>query len=278
MAGNSRIEWTDATFNPWLGCQKVSGACDHCYAEALALRWKSVKWGPRAVRKRTSEANWRKPLVWNRQAEKAGRSARVFCASLADVFDNKAPKGAREDLWDLIGECTWLDWQLLTKRPQNIRKMLPLNWDVGWEYVWLGTTTENQKEYNRRWPALWEIPAWVRFISYEPALGSLSLKPLMDSYGLPDWVIIGGESGPHARPLNPRWVQELIEECEELGVAVFLKQWGSWASNPLVQLGTPVAEVKESDPYGKGGALLDGNLIREFPVSWNRRGGEAIIW
>ena len=109
MAENSGISWTDHTFNPWLGCSNVSPGCDHCYAETLAKRWKNVEWGPRAERLRTSAANWQKPRTWNRRAERTGRRERVFCASLSDVFDLKAPEGWRHDLWDLIADTPFLD-------------------------------------------------------------------------------------------------------------------------------------------------------------------------
>src|SRR5580692_7935980 len=122
MGENSKIEWCDHTFNPWIGCQKVSPGCDHCYAETQnnLRKWNGGKWGPHAPRKRTSEANWKKPLQWQKRAAEFSGRRRVFCASLADVFDNKAPDGARDDLFDLIRETPSLDWLLLTKRPENI--------------------------------------------------------------------------------------------------------------------------------------------------------------
>ena len=129
MAENSNISWCDHTFNPWIGCQKVSPGCDSCYAEALMdTRFGKVQWGPEGERKLTSDANWRKPLTWNRKAATAGERPRVFCASLADVFDNQAPQAWRRRLWSLILDTPNLDWLLLTKRPQNISKMMPWNW------------------------------------------------------------------------------------------------------------------------------------------------------
>ncbi|MBX9593540.1 MAG: phage Gp37/Gp68 family protein, partial [Roseomonas sp.] len=144
MGANTGIEWADHTFNPWIGCQAVSPACDNCYAETLV---NGRMGGDFAVRRRTSPRNWRLPLKWDRDAAKAGKRARVFCASLADVFDNQADPAWRGDLWDLIWETRWLDWMLLTKRPQNIAKMLPTkvagaldDWGEGWPNVWIGTT------------------------------------------------------------------------------------------------------------------------------------------
>ena len=189
MAENSNISWCAHTFNGWVGCQKVSPGCDHCFAEALMdTRFGKVQWGPDGERKLTSDANWRKPLTWNRKAAAAGERPRVFCASLADVFDNQAPEGARERLWQLIRDTPNLDWLLLTKRPQNIARMLPYGWGDGWPNVWLGTSTENQEEYDRRWPILAKIPVVVRFVSVEPLLDRIDY---FDGHEVPDWVIVG---------------------------------------------------------------------------------------
>jgi protein gp37 len=222
MAENSKIEWTDHTFNPWIGCQKVSAGCDHCYAESLSNRYGWVTWGPNGERKRTSEANWKKPRQWNRAAKAAGKRPRVFCASLADVFDNQVDPSWRIDLFDLIGDCEHLDWLLLTKRPENIAKMLPTNWNVGdFANVWIGTTCEDQAAYDRRWPILHKIPAAVRFISYEPAIGPLRLH---SNDFQPDWLICGGESGPGARYMEPAWADRIRKDCKGEGVSFFMKQ------------------------------------------------------
>ena len=224
MGEFSNIEWTDHTFNPWIGCQRVSPGCDHCYAEAMMdHRYHRVEWGPHGKRDRTSEANWRKPLQWARSARDNGARARVFCASLADVFDNKVDRAWRVDLFNLIEKTPELDWLLLTKRPENIKKMLPPNWGDGYANVWLGTTTEDQEHYDHRWPILSAIPAVVHFVSYEPALGPLQIETgTNDAY--PDWIICGGESGSGARYMKPRWARKLRDECERLDVAFFMKQ------------------------------------------------------
>lgn len=220
MAENSKIEWTTHTFNPWIGCQKVSPGCDHCYAEALMdTRWGKVKWGPHGERKRTSEANWKLPLRWAKAAK--GTRPRVFCASLADVFDNQANTSWRADLFALIEATPELDWLLLTKRPENVTKMLPDDWGDGYPNVWLGTTCEDQKNYDRRWPILRSIPARIRFISYEPAIGPLRLSGAMAD---PDWIICGGESGHGARYMEPAWAYELRADCEARSVLFFMKQ------------------------------------------------------
>ena len=265
MAERTGIAWTDSTFNPWIGCQSVSAGCDNCYAETQVIRWGRTKWGPGEERVRTSEAYWKKPLAWNRAAEREGRTQLVFCASLADVFDNQAPEGAIAELWDLIRRTPALTWQLLTKRPQNMAGMLPAGWPDGFGHVWLGISAENQQEYDRRWPILAAVPAAVRFISYEPALEALTLG----RHELkPDWVIWGGESGPGCRPMEPRWARDIVQECLDARVPAFGKQWGAHRHNPLVvEQGLSMAEAKMLDPpaNGKGGALLDGMIRREFP-------------
>lgn len=271
MAENSKIEWTDHTFNPWIGCTKVSPACDHCYAETQNdfRKWNAAGWGPHAPRKRTSAANWRKPLAWDRQAAAEGVRRRVFCASLADVFDNhkSIEQEWRDDLWKLIANTPNLDWLLLTKRPQNIKRFLPDEWQAGFwpggrPNVWLGTTVENQEEADRRIPHLLSVPAVVRFLSCEPLLGPVRLDQVVnalsdgegqlwinalsgyvwdnlgDSCGTGkriSWVICGGESGPHARPMHPGWARSLRDQCAAAGVAFHFKQWGEWL--PLGQSG-----------------------------------------
>lgn len=192
------IEWTATplpdgtslpgyTFNPWIGCTKVSPGCDHCYAENQNGRWNwnAAGWGPHASRRRTSAGYWRQPLKWNREAEASGIRRKVFCASLADVFDNHGSitSGWHGDLWHLIASTPALDWLLLTKRPQNIAKMLPdgygaPSWGDGWPNVWLGTTAENQEEADRRIPILLNTPAAVRFVSAEPLLGQIDFSSL----------------------------------------------------------------------------------------------------
>jgi protein gp37 len=232
MAENSKIEWTDHTFNPWMGCTKVSPACDFCYAEAtMDHRYHKVTWGPHGERVRTSPENWKKPRAWNKKAKAAGERPRVFSASLADWLDNKAPQKWREDFAELIEDTPDMDWLLLTKRPENYRKLAP--WSVPPKNVWLGVSAENQDYYDHRWPILREIPATVRFISYEPALGPL-LIPL--GVGLPDWIICGGESkqGKNHTPrvMEPSWARNLRNDCERAGIAFFMKQMTNNAPIP----------------------------------------------
>lgn len=226
MAEQTGIQWTDCTQNWWTGCLRVSAGCDRCYAATFAKRNSTTfgGWEPGASRKRTSPANWRKPFVWNRAAERAGVRRRVFCSSMADFFDNQAPPEWRAEAWEVIRATPALDWQLLTKRPQNIARMLPPNWGDGWPNVWLGATAENQGELNRRAPILRRVPAVVRFLSVEPMLSFVDISA--GSPGI-SWCIIGGESGGGARPMHAEWAYDLLGQCRAAGIAPFFKQVGS---------------------------------------------------
>ena len=257
MSTNTKIEWADHTFNPWVGCVKVSPACDHCYAEGWAKRSGQVVWG--GERKRTSVAHWNLPLKWNRAAMAQGIRYRVFCASLGDVFDNQVPSNWRVDLFQLIADTPHLDWLLLTKRIGNAQEMLDdvidvlslgvNRWDdAPWPNVWLGATICNQEEADRDIPKLLAVPTAKRFLSMEPLLGPVNLTnvapPTVEGRvwhgidaitsanrelrGCIDWVIVGGESGTNARPMHPDWVRSLRDQCQEAGVAFFFKQWGEW--------------------------------------------------
>lgn len=191
MGKNSKIEWCDHTFNPWIGCSRVSAGCDNCYAEAMrAKRLKQVEWGPHGIRIRTSENNWRQPLKWNKAATATGERPRVFCASLADIFDNhrSIDPSWRDELWALIRSTPNLDWLILTKRPQNFKKYLPRDWGHGYPNVWLGVTVEDQEEADRRIPHLIEASAQLRFLSCEPLIGGVDLTWIGHSLDL-DGVI-----------------------------------------------------------------------------------------
>jgi protein gp37 len=219
-------------------------------------------------RRRTTENYWKAPIKWNAKAHEFkrehGHRPRVFCAPLADVFDNQVPPEWRVDLFALIRECYELDWLVLTKRPQNILKMLPSDWSNGYRNVWLGVTAENQMFFDQRWKLLQNVPAAIKFISYEPALGPLRLPK---QNPLPDWLISGGESGGRARPLNPQWVRDVIADCRRSGIAPFHKQWGTYASNPLViEKVMSIKDAKALDGYGKGGGLVGEKLVREYPL------------
>jgi protein gp37 len=238
---NSKIEWTHHTFNPWIGCTKVSPGCLNCYAETLMdTRYGRVKWGKGQPRSRTSADNWRKPTQWNKAAEGAAERPRVFCASLADWLDDEVPAGWLFDLITLIHKTPCLDWLLLTKRPQNFETRLrsaaaqctidPLDitdriyaWIEGsriWNNVWVGTSAEDQSRWDERMPLLMNIPARVRFVSAEPLVGRIHMGELR-----PDWLIVGGESGPNARPMEREWAETLCAQCDDR-TAFHFKQWG----------------------------------------------------
>jgi protein gp37 len=268
---NSKIEWTHHTFSPWIGCQKVSPACANCYAEKETfVRVQRSKgrelWGPNGDRHRTSESYWKQPLKWNREAAKAGERRRVFCASLSDVFEDHPAiwPDWRADLGQLILDTPNLDWLMLTKRPENVIRMLPDFWvNLSEPYgmpktVWIGTTVENQEMAEKRIPELLKIPATVKFLSCEPLLGPLDLFHFDDdsealrgigviesggvtlstpdsapegydnSYPGIDLVIDGGESGTAARPSHPDWFRSLRDQCKLAGVAYFHKQNGEY--------------------------------------------------
>lgn len=254
MGQNSTIGWCDHTFNPWIGCSKVSDGCKHCYAESQTYPRVSKArglplWGKDASRHRTSVDNWDGVLRWNRKAKNEREDAeqeerphdrpRVFCASLADIFeDHPALHVWRADLWELILATTELDWMLLTKRPENIRRMVPREWLDNWPvHVWVGASCENQDAADRRIPHLLRVPAPVRFLSCEPLLGPIEmpleyLAPFVDNDpGLRltpriDWVIAGGESGSNARHCAAEWIEDLAAQCADAGVAFFAKQLG----------------------------------------------------
>lgn len=274
MSANTKIEWCDHTFNPWEGCQKTGLGCDNCYAEARNARFgggTATNWGPGAPRRRTSAANWALPKRWNAQAEafmaQHGRRQRVFCASLADVFDNAVDPQWRADLFGLIQQTPNLDWLLLTKRVGNVRGMLAelthgsdpdltLLDMMPLPNVWIGATVVNQTEADRDIPKLLAVPARVRFLSMEPLLGPVNLTsvPVGGGHGHHEfdpiitgnalqratsadpsvhWVIVGGESGPSARPMHPEWARSLRDQCQAAGVPFLFKQWGEFNFSPI---------------------------------------------
>ncbi|WP_175698537.1 phage Gp37/Gp68 family protein [Burkholderia ambifaria] len=330
MSENSKIEWCDHTFNPFIGCTKVSPGCDHCYAEHLMdTRMHKVVWGPHGDRVRTSPANWRKPLAWNAQpfvecvachwrgarrnfvrrgpndllwemcpvcssADFTPARARVFCASLADVFDNSVDPAWRADLFRLIADTPNLDWLLLTKRIGNVTAMLhEIGMDRLPDNVWLGATIVNQAEADRDIPKLLAVSARVRFLSMEPLLGPVDLTSIpwrghrvsvLQGWNSTEhgshWVIVGGESGHGARPMHPDWARTLRDQCAAAGVPFLFKQWGEWLPvepNGAAVRGCGVTPVREPafrfaanhhfTMVGKkaAGRHLDGRTHDEFP-------------
>lgn len=368
MAENSKIQWCHHTFNPWRGCSKVSEGCKLCYAETLSGRNPKMLgiWGPNGTRVVASETAWKEPVKWNRWAADGtcynchGKSlrdthgkcevcngtgnigpyrARVFCASLADVFEDwngqmsnssgqllSRIEGAceiitkmhevRERLFKLIDATPNLDWLLLTKRPENIERMMKENQpplhpsfnaqrspeETNEDYarrlvrnyvvrpnLWLGVSVENQKAADERIPILLKTPAAVRFLSCEPLLGPLDLSEWMSEieidYGAVlggsgiDWAIVGGESGPGARPFQIDWARSLIKQCKAADVACFFKQTGSkpyelasdgnavrsWGE-AKVRVNGEFVEIYLKDKKGGDLSELPEDLrVREFP-------------
>lgn len=286
---NSKIEWTTHTFNPWWGCIRVSPGCEHCYAETLAHRYGYEVWGPAKTtgRRMMSDNYWRQPIKWNKAAQAAGTRARVFCASMADVFENHPQvEDARYRLWDLIEATPWLDWLLLTKRPENILgntvRWAPFSAMGKWpDNVWIGTSVENQEQADKRIPELLKVPAKVRFLSCEPLLGPVDIADYLGcqhylhgqvipcTCSLVDWVIVGGESGHGSRAMHPEWARSLRDQCREARTAFFFKQWGNWQ---YVEMERDAQGRHVRGPgfanVGKhaAGRLLDGQEWNEMPL------------
>lgn len=367
MSAHTKIEWADHTFNPWIGCTKVGAGCDNCYAKSdFDDRKHRVTWGAGQARSRTK--TWGDPVRWNKQHEaffaEHGRRQRVFCASLADVFDNEVDPQWRVDLFRLIYQTPNLDWLLLSKRIGNAEimmldaaKTLCDDKNIGasvyfdplpWPNIWIGATICNQEEADRDIPKLLAVPAAKRFLSMEPLLGSVDIRrwiatakvtckecsssfwlhdadpcghresgswtlacphcgdcrckpgwtpmgartidmqppddwedkevgrfdrvhPTISIRSAIDWIIVGGESGPNARPMHPDWARSLRDQCQAAGVPFLFKQWGEWASAKGLPGYTPIGHVF-TDGYqmvrvGKkaAGRLLDGREWNGFP-------------
>ncbi|MEQ1658424.1 MAG: phage Gp37/Gp68 family protein [Hylemonella sp.] len=295
MAENTKIEWCDHTQNFWIGCTKVSKACDRCYAEvSTPSRTMQVGWGPGVPRHRTAPSTWAMPKKWNDQHEtffaKHGRRQRVFALSLGDWLDNEVPIEWFVDMLEVVRTTPNLDWLLLTKRIGMWRKRLLeaisfiggisqelATWINDWldgkppANVWLGITVSDQPEADRDIPKLLQVPAAKRLLSMEPLLGPVNLTDISDGHAdstIPleywvegfdtedsppavghncltgerwqrfgewyedgqriDWVIVGGESGPGARPMHPDWARSLRDQCTVAGVPFLFKQWGAW--------------------------------------------------
>lgn len=328
MGETTAITWTDSTFNPWVGCAKVSAGCKNCYASVETFtrreRARGIElWGENAARHVTSDANWKKPLAWNREAAKAGVRRRVFCASLADVFEDRPDlAGPRARLFGLIRATPWCDWLLLTKRPENAARLWAIaaadnalatvddgTLDVrvpadGREWlpnIWLGTTVEDQRRADERIPHLLRVPAAVRFLSCEPLLEAVDLSDIkvrrsedvteyldalrcdVDSeddvaFGgrTVNWVIVGGESGHHARPFDVAWARSIVAQCREAGVAPFVKQLGALPQDQGTGLDwpegvsflVPGSRVVLDDKKGGDMSEWPADLrVREFPAS-----------
>jgi protein gp37 len=322
MSGKSTIEWTDATWNPTTGCTKVSPGCAHCYAETIAKRFKHdgpyVPWTVKAQREPGRPAVTLHPdrLDWPLKQKKP---LRIFVDSMSDLFHEDVPDAfihrvimTMQGYWGIDGQVLEVEkrpkhiYQVLTKRPERMAEFIKVRWPHGLPpNIWLGVSVENQRYADKRIPPLLQTPAAVRFISAEPLLGPVDIDQYLDrgyESGGPqgwvaepsiDWVIVGGESGPRARPMHPDWVGSLRDQCKAAGVPFFFKQWGQWmrSMDRPADTTSPHTHVVWSghtfdnayDPAhldaleghasygmirvgkGKAGALLDGREWHEFP-------------
>ena len=297
MAKDSGIQWTTHTFNPWWGCEKVSPACKHCYAESFAKRvGKSVWGGADSERRFFGAQHWNEPIKWNRDALKAGERHRVFCASMADVFEDRRDLDVeRAKLWPLIAATPALDWLLLSKRwgSADIANMVPREWADGWPAnVWAGATVEDQEQAEKRIPALLRVPAAISFLSMEPLLAPVDLSIYIGAgaghrgsfmalhhearHRRPSWIILGGESGARARAIDLGWIRSLRDQARHAGVAVFVKQFGSvstWGDDDMRAMRQKArrltfagTEVSLNDGHGGDPSEWPADLrVREFP-------------
>jgi protein gp37 len=214
MATNSSIEWTDATWNPVTGCDKISPGCKHCYAERMANRLKAAR-NPNyknGFELTLQPQMLTRPLEWRKPKN-------IFVNSMSDLFHDDVPLEYIQQVFDVMNEANWHQYQVLTKRAERVHKLSPhLKWAP---HIWMGVSVENGK-YLDRVEHLRKTGAHVKFLSLEPLLGPLHK---MNLRGI-DWAIVGGESGPGARPVDPAWVTDIRDQCVKAGVAFFFKQWG----------------------------------------------------
>jgi protein gp37 len=280
MGKNSSIEWTNHTFNPWWGCTKISTACENCYAERWSKRTGNNLWGNYGERRFFTEKHWQEPLRWNKDAKTKNIRYRVFCSSMADIFEDREDLNEwRDKLWKLIEKTQYLDWLLLTKRPENISAMTPWAHEYP-KNVWLGVTAENQEAANTRIPILLKLPTVIRFISCEPLLGDININNWLKKsrkYKPIDWVIVGGESGPKARPTNPEWIRSLRDQCIKNNVLFHFKQWGAWrpkrnsdSVNKKIFIYKNNIDKKYEmikDSKKKAGKIFDGRIWDQIPLA-----------
>lgn len=309
MGETTKIAWTDSTFNPWRGCEKVSRGCANCYAETQSKRNPALLgiWGPPGVGKRVvaAESCWRLPLAWNREAERAGVRRRVFVASLADVFEDwtgpihnhrgkveedVSMDDVRRSLFRLIDFTPWLDWQIVTKRPENILRMWPRRKDVTYTpeagtlndwpenyrpNVWLLASAEDQPRFEERIPHLLACRDLVPVLglSCEPLLEPLDLRAKIPPYYTAhlqhdriNWIIIGGESGSDARKCDVAWIRSIARQCRDADIACFVKQLGSNPRMGKSEYGVEVGALKTIHPKGGDPAEWPEDLrIQQFP-------------
>ena len=271
MGENSKIEWTDHTFNPWIGCTKVSPGCKNCYAETQnkLYNWTGGGWGPGAPRKITSLANWNQLRKWDRASKAAGVMRRVFVASLADFLDDDGPRDQRQRFYLEADVCSNLQFLILTKRAHNYEAFMPDRWLRSWPAnVKPGFTAEDQTRLEERLAHVARLRARhpsvpMFFVSYEPALGPLDLV-LSRAFEHVDWVICGGESGSAARPMHPDWARDVRVECQVAGVPFFFKQWGEWFPARQMRVDQVDPACAREAGQGAGGGDAGKSVHRHF--------------
>jgi protein gp37 len=298
MAEITGIEWTNHTWGPWWGCTHVGGspACfeeggERCYAETWANRLGYKIWGADTPRRFFGEHHWNEPLRWNKKAESARQRRRVFCMSMGDWAEGRPDqRESLERLWPLIKQTDWLDWLMLTKRPQLIPSLYPKEWQHNpLPNVWLGTTAENQYWMDLRWGLLRKVDAAVHFFSIEPLFGSVTLPGDFLARGNRSWAIVGGQSGPKSKAMHPDWYRGARDQCLGSNVPFFFKQHGEWVHSTQI---TDLPDIvykrlmtnkprtwrhhdnTESVWVGKkaAGHLMDGQVWQQFPLA---QSGEA---
>lgn len=250
MGKNSAIEWTDATWNPWMGCTKISEGCKNCYMFRDQKRF-----GHEPTKLRRSKTTFHDPLSWK-------ESKHIFVCSWSDFFHPEVPEKWRTDAYEIIRKTPQHTYLILTKRPEQMAARLPMSWFMGggnpYPNVWLGVSAENQKRAQERIPILLKIPAKVHFVSAEPLLSPIEFDGWLKNFGegqnFIDWIITGGESDlKNPRPMNIEWVRSIRNECEANGVSFFHKQHGG--------------NKKVDGAWG--GRELDGQIWNEFPTGAN---------
>ena len=258
MGETTGISWTSRTFNPWIGCTKVSPGCAHCFAEQIVEVFPMGK-GKGAFRRLELTKTWGAPAKWNDEAAAAGRRELVFMGSMLDFFHEGGDEW-RPAVWELVKKTPNLEYQILTKRPERIRECLPPDWgDTGYGNVWLGTSVENQKYAELRIPELLDVPAKLHFLSCEPLLGPLDLwRYLGHSHfggeGLVEggvgWTIVGGESGAEHRQMMTQWAIDIKAQCDAAEVPFFGKQ--------------------RSGPKNEIPLIMNGREWKAFPLGFER--------
>lgn len=303
MSNKSRIEWTDATWNPIVGCSKISPGCDNCYAERMAFRLAAM--GQKKYRAVISGRHWNGPAVFDAKelSKPLGweKPRRIFVCSMGDLFHESVEEHWIDSVFKIVELCPQHIFQILTKRPQRMLDYFQgLRGLVGGDRiphanVWLGVTAENQEQADKRIPILLQCPAAVRFVSIEPMIGPVDLSSMPihaalveihpdgkmnareDSRWMIDWVIVGGETGPGARPMHPDWVRQVRDQCQAAGVPFFFKNFGEWSlDRPFPACRYEIIDGQFWWRVGKyvNGRQLDGREWNEFPKPTGQGGPE----